>query len=228
MSKLDVFIKLSQIFEENGYRLYLVGGTVRDYLSATPLTDMDAVTTATPNQMKLFLSEYKTDFTFAKMGSIKVYFDEVRFDVVTLRKEKGYKDNRHPTEVKFIKSLRVDSRRRDFTLNAMYLDNTLTVYDYHSGRRDLRENILKMVGNPNKRIKEDPLRIIRALRFHLTYNYRIDKKLLKALNNNSHLVLELNQDKVSQEISKIKNVDEEKIRETFSLFNIKYPEKVIK
>ena len=97
--KSDAFIELSKVFSDHGYRLYLVGGTVRDLLLGLPLTDMDAVTDATPDEMKGFL---EGDFTFAKMGSFKVKYHDVKFDITTLRKEKGYKDHRHPGEVVFV------------------------------------------------------------------------------------------------------------------------------
>ena len=228
MSKIDSFLKLANIFENHKHHLCLVGGTVRDYVSAVPLTDMDAVTDATPEEMKSILDPFKADYTFARMGSVKVIFDDVKFDIVTLRKESNYDDYRHPKTIKFIKSKRRDSLRRDFTLNAMYLDNTLNVLDYHHGRRDLEKNILRMVGNPNKRIKEDPLRIIRAIRFSLTYGYHFDKKLEKAIYKNVELVNKLNEDKIKEEIRKMNGVDENKIIETFATFNIKCPLKVVK
>lgn len=228
MSKIDSFLKLADLFEKNNHHLYLVGGTVRDHLSAIPLTDMDAVSDATPEEMKEFLKEYRADFTFARMGSVKLFFDDVKFDIVTLRKESGYDDHRHPKTIKFIKSKRVDSRRRDFTLNAMYLSSALQIIDYHHGQRDLKENKLRMIGNCRKRFNEDPLRIIRAIRFSLTYGYSYDKKLEKAMKRYSYLVNELNEEKIKEEIRKMKNINEEDIKKSFSLFNIKYPLKMIK
>lgn len=220
---------LSKVFETNKHHLYLVGGTVRDYLSAINLTDMDAVTDATPEEMKSFLpDEVKADYTFMQYGSIKVTFMDVKFDITTLRKEKSYSDSRHPNSIKFVKSLRVDSKRRDFTLNAMYLNYLLEVKDFHHGRRDLEKRTLKMVGNPDKRIKEDPLRIFRAIRFALTYNYKIDDKLKSAILDNVNLIEKLNKEKIKQEIRKIKNADEERVKEFFNIYNINVDEFMIK
>ena len=227
-NRIDLFLELTYLFKDHKHRLYLVGGTVRDYLSATVLTDMDAVTDATPDEMKAILKGLKASFAFAKMGSVQVEYKGVKFDITTLRKEGQYDDSRHPSYVKFVKSLRVDSKRRDFTLNAMYINDCLQVCDYHHGQRDLQKNILKMIGNPDKRIKEDPLRIFRALRFVLTYKYEMDKKLEAAILNNVNLIDNLNKAKIQEEIKKIKNASEEDIRNLFDKFNINYDSIVVK
>ncbi len=164
-TKIDTFLQLAEIFSKNNKKLYLVGGTVRDYLLGLKLDDMDAVTDATPDEMKLFLNTMKVDYTFAKFGSIKVFINKIKFDITTLRKEASYTDSRHPGNVVFVKTLKEDYIRRDFTINAMYLDSSLKLIDYVDGKNDLNNKILRMVGNPEDRLKEDPLRIIRAIRF---------------------------------------------------------------
>ncbi len=201
--KLGKYQEIYHLFKENGFELYLVGGTVRDYLLNIQLTDMDLVTNATPKDMKKFLPN--ADYTFEKFGSVKVNFQQIKFDITTLRKESGYIDNRHPSKVVFSSSLKEDVYRRDFTVNALYMDHNLEVIDYVNGQEDIKNKILRMVGNPIERIKEDPLRIVRAVRFSLDYNLQIEKSLLEALKSLKSLIYTLNQEKVKQEVSKCRN-----------------------
>ena len=212
------FQRLVSIFKQHGYILYLVGGTVRDLLLGLPLTDMDCVTDATPEEIKTFLPG--ADFTFAKMGSIKCKDEGIKFDITTLRKEKGYSDSRHPNEVVFVKDLKIDVLRRDFTINAMYMDEHFILFDYVNGEKDLNKKIIRMVGNPDKRIKEDPLRIIRAIRFALQLNFEIDKKLEKSMIKNIELLKLLKKEKVIQDLNKLTKFDENRKKELFDKFGI--------
>ena len=215
---LKEFIELSKLFEANGYKLYLVGGTVRDFLLGKELTDMDAVTDATPEDTKSFL--VKADYTFSKMGSIKFVSNGIKFDITTLRKENSYKDSRHPSNVIFVKDLKIDVIRRDFSINGMYMDDKMVVYDYVNGQEDLNKKVLKMIGDPDTRIKEDPLRIIRAARFALELNFDIDKKLEEAIIRNKDLLKLLRKEKIIQDIQKLKHFDEDRKNELFDKFGI--------
>ena len=109
--KLELYKKLSSDFEKHGFLLYLVGGTVRDYLLGKELDDMDLVTDATPSEMKEFLNN--ADYTFEKYGSVKLKIEDTKFDITTLRKEDGYSDYRHPSKICFTKSIKEDVFRRD-------------------------------------------------------------------------------------------------------------------
>ena len=220
-NRLNAFISLAELFENHGYKLYLVGGTVRDYLLGLPLSDMDAVTDATPIDVIKFLPD--ADTTFAHLGSLK-YKDNsgVKFDITTLREESGYLDSRHPSKVNFVKDPKDDYKRRDFTVNAMYMDKDLKIYDYCDGQKDLENRILRMVGNPDQRLKEDPLRIIRCLRFSLTYNLTIEQKLEKALMSSIKYLDMLSKDKIVMEMKKIIDVDREKMNELFDKYSIKH------
>ena len=216
--ELKEFQRLVSIFKQHGYILYLVGGTVRDLLLGLTLTDMDCVTDATPEEMKTFLPG--ADFTFAKMGSIRCKDEGVKFDITTLRKESGYKDSRHPSEVIFVKDLKEDVKRRDFTINAMYMDERMVLVDYVNGEKDLNKKIIRMVGDPEKRLKEDPLRIIRAIRFALQLNFEIDKKLEKAMLKNIELLKLLKKEKIIQDLNKLTNFDANRKKELFDKFGI--------
>ena len=190
---------------------------------------MDAVTDATPTDIVKFLPD--ADTTFAHLGSLK-YKDGsgVKFDITTLREESGYLDSRHPSNVNFVKDPKDDYKRRDFTVNAMYMDKDLKIYDYCDGQKDLENRILRMVGNPDTRLKEDPLRILRAIRFHLMYNLKIDDDLMEAMRDRFYLLKNLNDAKIESEMSKIdltKSTREQK-EEIFSQFDIANLHGVIK
>lgn len=228
-NRLDAFKSLADIFDKHGYKLYLVGGTVRDYLLGLPLSDMDAVTDATPIEIIKFLPD--ADTTFAHLGSLK-YKDEsgVKFDITTLREESGYLDSRHPSKVTFVKDPKDDYQRRDFTVNAMYMDKDLKIYDFCGGQQDLKDRVLRMVGNPDQRLKEDPLRILRAIRFHLMYDLKIDDKLMEAMRDRFYLLKNITDAKIESEMAKIdltKSSREAK-EEIFSQFDIANLHGVIK
>ena len=201
--QIGTFLYLAEVFKTHHFNLYLVGGSVRDYLLNIDIKDLDVVTDATPKEMKEFLKE--ANYTFEKFGSVSLVFEGLHFDVTTLRKEKGYVDFRHPDDIEFVKDLSIDVKRRDFTINALYLDSSLRVIDLVKGQKDLESHLIRMIGEPNQRLKEDPLRILRAIRFHFDYSFDIDKKLLKAIKNNISLVDKLNPQKVNQEVNKSNN-----------------------
>ena len=219
--KLIEFLELNKLFEDNGFSLYMVGGTVRDYLMGLSLDDMDVVTDATPDDIKKFLPD--ASYVFARFGSVSFKTEKkVKFDITTLREEKGYEDARHPNKIHFVKDLSIDVKRRDFTINALYMNSKLEVIDYVNGQEDLKNHTLRMVGNPDIRIKEDPLRIIRALRFSIDYKLHIDSELDKAIRNNISLLEKLNIEKIRQDIKKIKNKDSASISKLFEEYNIKH------
>ena len=217
--KISLFIELVDLFNEHGYQLFLVGGSTRDYLLNIPLTDMDLVTDATPNEVKPFLEN--ADYTFERFGSVKFKYKDVKFDLTTFRKEAGYIDSRHPNVVFFTKDIKEDYPRRDITVNALYLDKDLNVIDYVNGQEDLKNRVIKMVGDPAIRIKEDPLRIVRIYRFKLDLEFTIDKHLEKVIVDNKDLLLQLRKEKILEEIHKCHHQNELKeILENFGINNL--------
>lgn len=229
MNKIQEFQKLAQIFISHGFNLFLVGGTVRDYLLNKELTDMDAVSDATPIEILSFLPN--VDTTFAHLGSLK-YKNEngLKFDITTLREESGYLDSRHPSQISFVKDLALDYKRRDFTINALYMDKDLKVIDYCHGQVDLSRHILRMVGDPDRRLKEDPLRILRAIRFHLMYHLIIEESLEEAMRDRFYLLSNVTDAKIRSELAKIdySNVDPKMKEEIFQQFDIVNLKGVIK
>ena len=198
--KLLEFDELNKIYQEHGYSLYIVGGSVRDMLLGLPVSDLDFVTNATPTEEKLFLQD--ADFTFSKFGSIHLKMNEKLIDITTLRKENGYKDHRHPNEIEFVKTPYEDYIRRDFTINALYLDKNYNLLDYCGGLNDLNNKIVRFIGNPIKRIEEDPLRICRAERFANKLNFKIEEKTNEAINKKRYLLNEIREEKLQQEEKK--------------------------
>lgn len=204
--KLTLFLLLSHQFKEKGYSLYLVGGTVRDYLLGRELTDMDLVTDATPFQMRSFITH--ADYTFEKYGSVKLNYSGKKFDITTLRKESSYRDSRHPLVVTFTKSLEEDVIRRDLTINALYMNDKFEVIDLVKGERDLKNKELRTIGDPLIRVIEDPLRIIRIARFKIDLDFHCNENLTNILKENGHLLQRLNKDKIKAEIRKSSKVPE--------------------
>ncbi len=191
------FLKYAKIFGEHGFHLYMVGGTARDYLLEQPYTDFDFVTDAKPDDMRKFLPDAR--FDFARFGSIKIFEDGVEIDITTLRKEGEYVDHRHPSKIEFIADPKEDSWRRDFTINAIYIDRDDHIYDFHGGLSDLEKGIIRFIGDPKKRIEEDPLRILRAERFAKKFGFVVEENTAKAMKEGEHLLSLLNPDKVRME-----------------------------
>ena len=199
---LDIFKKLAKLFNENGFSLFMIGGTSRDYLLKLEVYDYDFVSDATPKDMKKFLPD--ANYSFEKYGSVKIKLDGVHADITTFRKEEEYLDYRHPSKITYVKTILEDYVRRDFTINAIYIDKDMKVIDPSGGLEDLKNKVIRFIGDPETRIKEDPLRILRAERFKEKLNFRIEEKSLAAINKYRYLLDKLNPDKIKEEQRKLK------------------------
>lgn len=214
--KLDSFIYLSHLFKKNGFYLYLVGGAVRDYLLNIESEDLDFVSDATPEQMKMFLTDY--DDSFEKYGVIKTFLNDKKIEITTLREEIYEQSFRKPSLIKYVTSLETDSKRRDFTMNALYMDENFKIYDFYNGIEDIKSKTIKIIGDPQKRIEEDPLRILRCFRFKVSLEFDIDKELDLVIKDNIHLLKEISLVQVEKEIDKIRSIS---INALYEL-NLKY------
>ncbi len=203
----ETYVELEKIFASKGYSLYMVGGTSRDYLLKKEIKDFDLVTNATPDQMKEFL---KFDSSFSHVGSIHINYNNKKVDITTLRKEGEYHDYRHPDSVTFIKSLKEDAKRRDFTINAIYINKDGRIFDYYHGVDDLKNHLISMIGKPSTRFKEDPLRILRALRFSMIFDFSITPSLIKEIDENIYLLKKISLVKCLEEIEKMREYSSEK------------------
>lgn len=197
----SLFDHYAKIFLEKGKNLYMVGGTSRDLLLGRPYHDHDFVTDATPKEMKEIIPE--ASFTFEKFGSVRINLPKKEeIDFTTLRVEGPYLDFRHPSSVRFVTSIKEDYVRRDFTINALYINRNYEVSDYCGGLSDLKNKIIRFIGDPNKRVQEDPLRILRAYRFAESLGFRIEEESLKAIKANEPLLDKLKKEKVEEERKK--------------------------
>jgi tRNA nucleotidyltransferase/poly(A) polymerase len=198
--------KVYNLLVENFPQTFYVGGMVRDLLLQKPVTDIDIATEAKPDDVELLLSESGIDYDTAnkKFGIVVAKNHSCKIEVATFRKDLPGK-SRYP-KIRFVKSAKQDSLRRDFTINALYLrQKDGKIFDFHRGLRDLRLKNLRFIGKPEKRIKEDPLRMIRALRFTKTLNFVLDDKTEKAIQNNLSLINTLTVSKIKKDLDKIKN-----------------------
>lgn len=198
----DLFKFLDFKFKENGFSIFEVGGSVRDSLLGLEVYDFDFATDATPEEIEKFLTDINV--TFKKFGCIKYKGEYGRAEITTFRSEDEYSDFRHPSKIRFVKSLEEDAKRRDFTINAIYKDVNGKIYDPTGGLKDLENKLIRFIGDPEKRIKEDPLRILRAKRFATKLNFQIEDKSLHAINKLSYLLEKLNPEKVKEEERKLK------------------------
>jgi len=159
--------------EEAGHQAYLVGGSVRDFLINKEAKDWDITSSAKPEDIqKIFPKHfYKNNF-----GTVTVFIDNFPIEITTYRLERGYSDKRHPDFVRYTKNLKDDLKRRDFTINAMALSANKEIIDFFNGEMDLKEKLIRAVGNPEERFKEDALRLLRAVRFAAQLNFKIEKE----------------------------------------------------
>ena len=198
----DLFKFLNDIFQENGFSIFEVGGSVRDELLGLEVFDFDFATNATPEEMMKFLPN--ANDTFAKYGCIKYKGEHGRAEITTFRVEESYDDFRHPNKIRFVKTLNEDYKRRDFTINAIYKDINGKLYDPSSGVDDIKNKTIRFIGDPETRIKEDPLRILRAKRFATKLGFEIEENSLKAMEKLEYLLEKLNPDKIKEEERKTK------------------------
>ncbi len=162
----------------NGYTAYFVGGCVRDLILEKTPNDFDVATSATPDKIKQIFSSCKFVCAGEKHGTIGILCDDGLIEVTTFRKESNYSDFRHPDEVIFTTLLNEDLARRDFTCNAIAMDVNGDIIDIFGGQEDIKNKLIRTVGNADKRFSEDALRILRAFRFAAQCDFEIEQNTL--------------------------------------------------
>ncbi len=202
---IKIYLELAQLFSKFNQKLYMIGGTSRDFLLGREIDDFDLATDATPREIEKILPE--ADFTFSHYGTVRLKMQGKRIDIATLREESHYKDYRHPSSVTFVTEIEKDYSRRDFTVNAIYIDDQLSIHDFAQGLQDLADKKIRTIGEPNLRFQEDPLRMLRALRFKLKLGFTIEIQTSKAIKNNWELLSFLQRSKVEEEITKLRKID---------------------
>lgn len=189
--------------EQAGFQAYAVGGCVRDALVGLIPQDYDLCTDATPEQLQKVFSAFPLVLNGTKHGTVGVIIDHTLYEITTFRTEGGYSDSRHPDWVEFVKDVTQDLARRDFTVNAMAYNPTRGHIDPFGGQQDLKDGILRAVGNPELRFREDALRILRGVRFSVRFNLTPHPDTLQAMFALKDTMAQLARERVFEELSKL-------------------------
>lgn len=199
---VDVVRQLTQA----GYLAYWAGGCVRDLLRGEEPNDFDVATSATPDQVRQVFGTRRTLAVGESFGVIIVLGPKGsghQIEVATFRREKDYKDGRRPETVEFC-SPEEDARRRDFTINGMFYDPlTGTVHDFVGGQADLRQRLVRAIGNPRDRMDEDKLRLLRAVRFATVLDFQLDTATAEAVSQMASQVIIVSAERIAQELRRM-------------------------
>ncbi len=204
-------------------KLMLVGGCVRKLLTGEEIDDIDIAINLNPEEIKNILIKDKIKFieTGISHGTITVIIDKLKFELTTLRKDTST-DGRY-ADVEFISDWEIDAKRRDFTINAIYSNLKGEIYDPLGGQKDLQNKVVKFIGDPNERIREDYLRILRYFRFYTQYsNHQHDIKIAQAIKKSLNGVRKISKERILDEFSKILN-----LKNFYELFNNEFSSSVI-
>lgn len=200
-SKIGSFVL--QKLEESGFEAFFVGGIVRDMLMEKECNDIDITTNALPEEVKRVFGEYNVIETGIKHGTVTVIIDHIPIEITTYRTENSYSDSRHPDSVSFSSSVEDDLSRRDFTVNSMAFNSKTGLVDLYGGKEDLKNRVIRCVGNSEKRFCEDALRILRALRFSSVLGFEIESETAKAAFKYKDKLLNLSAERIAGEVKKI-------------------------
>lgn len=197
---LNNIIEILKKIENSGFKAYVVGGFVRDFYMNKENNDVDICTSAKPSELRVIFGD---NISMDQYGSLILNLDNNKYEITTFRKESKYLDNRRPTKVKFVTKLKTDLKRRDFTMNAICLTSDLNYIDFYGGREDINHKIIRMIGKPEKRLKEDSLRILRAIRFATTLDFELEENLKINLKQYGYLLNNLSYYYKRKELEKI-------------------------
>jgi len=188
MNTLDKAKTICQTLQDHNFQAVFAGGFVRDYLLGLQWNDIDVATNATPEQITTLFG--KSSFVGKQFGVVLVTIEDETFDVATFRKDGIYSDGRRPDSVEFTLSLEEDAKRRDLTINGLYLDPIKNeIIDFVGGQDDIKNKKLRFIGKPIDRIREDKIRILRAIRFAVKLkDFTFDEQTFEALKGTSHML----------------------------------------
>lgn len=187
--------------EEAGYPAYLVGGCVRDELLGLPTCDYDIATAARPEQTQAVFRGIRQDTVGIRHGTVRLRLPGGVAEVTTFRTEGGYDDSRHPGWVEFVPDIETDLARRDFTINAIAWSPRRGYADPFGGREDLKNKLLRCVGQPHRRFEEDALRLLRGIRFAARFRLTVEEQTLRAMVDSAQLVQRLSGERVFAELN---------------------------
>lgn len=221
--KSDILIKIPdgaryiiESIQAAGYEAYVVGGCVRDCVLGREPQDWDITTSARPEQVKE-LFDHTID-TGLQHGTVTVMQNRTGYEVTTYRIDGKYEDSRHPKEVAFTPDLREDLRRRDFTVNAMAYNDEAGLVDIFGGMEDIRNGVIRCVGNAAERFGEDALRMLRAIRFSAQLDYRIDEQAQEGIRRLAPTLRNISAERIQAELVKIlTSPHPDRLREAYRL-----------
>ncbi|GGA61470.1 CCA tRNA nucleotidyltransferase [Ornithinibacillus halotolerans] len=201
-------LSIINTIEDNGYEAYFVGGCIRDYLLQRPIGDIDITTSAKPEEIQsIFTNVIPVGI---EHGTVIVRHNHINYEVTTFRLEGEYSDHRHPDYVEFVDKIDMDLARRDFTINALAMNKHGEIIDLFGGQQDLTDQVIRTVGNGHERFKEDPLRILRAIRFSSQLGFTLADDTITAIRDERHHIQGLAVERITVEITKLfagKHVD---------------------
>lgn len=202
---------------ENGFEAFVVGGCVRDSIMGKTASDWDMTTSAEPTETLEVFKDFRTIPTGIKHGTITVLIDKQPLEITTFRIDGEYTDNRRPDSVNFTRDIENDLSRRDFTVNAMAYNEKDGIVDLFGGTEDIKNKIIRCVGDPDTRFNEDALRIMRAIRFASVLGFEIEEKTADSIRRNKHLLKNIAPERIRVELEKLLlGKDSEKILLEFS------------
>ena len=199
----DPILTCIRTLEEAGFQAYVVGGCVRDACLGLSPHDYDMCTSALPEQTEAVFAGYRLVLAGKKHGTVGDVMGADVVEITTFRTEGDYLDNRHPEWVEFVTDIEKDLARRDFTVNAMAYSPTRGFADPFGGREDLKNGILRAVGDPARRFQEDSLRILRGVRFAVRFGFAVEENTLAAMDSQAHLMDNLARERVFDELCKL-------------------------
>lgn len=191
--------KVLNKIEKSGFEAYIVGGFVRDYLLCHQSNDIDICTNALPKDIKTIFGNSKENGIY---GSYNLKTKKNNYDITTYRKEFDFQ-GRNPSKIEYTNNLLEDLERRDFTINAICMNTKGKILDLKNGVQDLENKIIRSIKDPETSIKEDPLRILRAIRFACTLNFQIEETLWNAIKKNPILLDNLSSTRIKKELDAI-------------------------
>ncbi len=209
---------------ENNYNSYLVGGFVRDAILNIACFDIDIATNAPPTKIQSLFKDYIINENGLKYASFVLSIEDVKIEITSFRKDGEYQDKRKPDFIELVNDFKDDVLRRDFTINAIGYNEKEGFADFFNGIKDLENKTLRCIQNANKKLSEDPLRILRGLRFCAKYNLKADKDTKKAMIENAHLLNSLSKERMYDETLKILKGEfiKEVIEEYIEIFSIMF------
>src|SRR5690625_2411452 len=193
--------KIIEILESNGFEAFFVGGSVRDLLLKRKIKDIDIATSATPRAVQQLFE--KVIPVGIEHGTVIVRHNGESYEVTTFREDGTYSDQRHPDEVHFVKTIENDLKRRDFTINALAMNQDGTIIDLFGGKKDVKARLIRSVGQAKERFLEDPLRIIRALRFTSQLGFSIESNTLKQMKEVNEEIQTVAVERLTNEFTKL-------------------------